>query len=126
VLAERLGIGLIRIDKNLSVSLVSTPRRTQPEENFKLRVAVQLGYVRCVMCATFFPCHDGKKYWGNLQRHISNRQKMLESIEQGKGLVYWPDDASGQDPTHSVRHSDDRLYNRRFLCNTCASLVLGA
>ena len=126
VLAERLGIGLIRIDKNLSVSLISTPRRTQPDENFKLRVAVQLGYVRCVMCATFFPCHDGKKYWGNLQRHISNRQKMLESIEQGKGLVYWPDDASGQDPTHSVRHSDDRLYNRRFMCNTCASLVLGA
>jgi len=124
VLAERLGIGLIRINRQLGISLVSTARRCYPVENFRLRIADQLGYVRCVMCATFFPRSDGKKNWGNLQRHIESRQRMLEGIADGKGLVFWPDDASRQDVTHKVRHNDDLNYNRRFMCNTCATLFV--
>lgn len=124
VLAERLGIGLIRINKHFTVSLVSTARRCTPVENFRLRIADQLGYVRCVMCSTFFPRTDGKKNWGNLQRHIESRQRMLKGIADGKGLVFWPDDASAQDVTHKVRHNDDLNYNRRFMCNTCAALFL--
>ena len=125
VLAERLGIGLIRIDKRRSVTLVSTARRTHPVENFRLRVADQLGYVRCVMCTTFFPRNIEKNYWGNLQRYGPNRKKMLASVEDGKGIVYWPDDASNQDVTHARRHGEEKNFNRRFICNTCSSLVLG-
>ena len=124
MLAERLGVGLIRIDKNLSISLISTARRSQPEENFRLRIADQLGYVKCVLCATFFPRDAGNKRWGNLQRHIDSRKKMVESVEQGKGIVFWPSDASDQDVTHPKRHSDDLNYNRRFMCNSCAALFL--
>ena len=124
MLAERLGVGLIRIDKNLSISLIYTARRSQPEENFRLRIADQLGYVKCVLCATFFPRDAGNKRWGNLQRHIDSRKKMVESVEQGKGIVFWPSDASDQDVTHPKRHSDDLNYNRRFMCNSCAALFL--
>lgn len=124
VLAERLGIGLIRINKRIEISLTSTARQTRPVENLRLQIADQLGFVRCVLCGTFFPrSADGKK-WGNLQRHIGSRQTMISGIENGKGLVYWPDDASHQDVTHKVRHNDDLNYNRRFMCNTCADLFL--
>lgn len=124
VLAERLGIGLIRINKQMEISLVSTARQSHPVENLRLRIADQLGFVRCVLCGTFFPRSDGKKTWGNLQRHIGSRLRMIDGIEQGKGLVFWPDDASHQDVTHQVRHKDDLNYNRRFMCNTCADLFL--
>jgi hypothetical protein len=124
VLAERLGIGLIRINGRSEVSLISTARRCTPVENFRLRIADQLGYVRCVVCATYFPRSNGKASWGNLQRHIQSRRRMIESLAEGRGLVFWPDDASRQDVTHTVRHNSDLNYNRRFMCNTCASLFL--
>lgn len=124
VLAERLGVGLIRINGRMAVSLVSTARRCQPDENFRLKIADQLGFVRCVMCTTFFPRVKDNKNWGNLQRQIGNREKMLESVNDGKGIVFWPKDASKNDVTHNVKHRDDLIYNRRFLCNTCADLFL--
>jgi len=124
VLAERLGIGLIRINRHLAVSLVSTARRCNPDENFRLRIADQLGFVRCVMCTTFFPRKRGNQNWGNIQRHIGNRAKMISSVEDGKGIVFWSDDASKHDVTHDLRHGDDRIYNRRFMCNTCSDLFL--
>jgi hypothetical protein len=124
VLAERLGVGLIRIDSHLAVSLVSTARRCQPDENFRLRIADQLGFVRCVMCTTFFPRNREGKNWGNLQKHTDNRSKMIAGVEDGRGIVFWPDDASQHDVTHDLRHSDDKIYNRRFMCNTCSDLFL--
>ena len=124
VLAERLGVGLIRINSHLAVSLVSTARRCQPDENFRLRIADQLGFVRCVICTTFFPRKRESQNWGNLQKHIDDREKMISSVEDGKGIVFWPDDASKHDVTHDLRHSDDRIYNRRFACNTCSGLFL--
>lgn len=124
VLAERLGIGLIRINKQIQMSLVSTARQSHPVENLRLRIADQLGYVKCVICGTFFPRGDGKARWGNLQRHSDSRQKMITGVEDGKGLVFWPEDASRQDLTHKKRHNDDLIYNRRFMCNTCADLLL--
>ena len=125
VLAERLGVGLIRVNSRLTVSLVSTARRCQPDENFRLKIAFQLGYVRCAMCSTFFPRNREKQYWGNLQEHVDDRKKMIASVESGKkGIMFWSEDASQQDVTHDVRHSDDRIYNKRFVCNTCADLFL--
>ena len=124
VLAERLGIGLIRIDSRFASSLVSTARRCHPVENFRLRIADQLGYVRCVICTTFFPRSHGNLAWGNIQRQTENRARMIEGIAEGKGLAFWPDDASKHDLTHSSRHKDDLKYNRRFMCNTCSSLFL--
>lgn len=124
VLAERLGVGLIRINSQLAVSLVSTAKRCLPDENFRLKIADQLGFVRCVMCTTFFPRNKDGKNWGNLQKHIDNRARMISSIENRKGIVFWPDDASQHDVTHDQRHNDDRIYNRRFMCNTCSDLFL--
>ena len=126
VLAERLGIGLIRINQSLKLSLISTARRFQPIENFRLRIAHQLGFVRCVICTTFFPHSDGARGWNMLQRHIDNRQTIVSNVEEGKGIVFWPDDASTNDVTHQIRHSDDDKanYNSRMMCNTCARLLL--
>lgn len=124
VLAERLGVGLIRIDSRLSVSLISTARRCQPDENFRLKIADQLGFVRCVMCTTFFGRNRENRNWGNLQKHVDNRAKMISSVGDGKGIYFYSDDASSNDVTHDTRHSGDRIYNRRFMCNTCADLFL--
>lgn len=124
VLAERLGIGLIRVHSDMSVNLISTARKCQPIENFQLRVADQLGYVKCIICTTYFSRSNGLSSWGGLQRHIDNRTKMLQSVESGKGIVFWPDDASKQDVTHSVKHGNDMKFNRRFVCNTCSRLFL--
>jgi hypothetical protein len=62
--------------------------------------------------------------WKLLQRDTPNRARIEAGINEGKGFVFWPKDASAQDMTHESRHSDGRLYNRRFLCNTCARLIL--
>jgi hypothetical protein len=125
--AEQLGVGLIQIGLNLKIRLVSTAKRCEPVENFKLKLADQMGYVRCAICSTFFPRSETNKSlydWSELQRDSSVRGRVRTGIENGKGLVFWPADASSQDMTHKARHSDDRLYNRRFLCNTCARLFL--
>ena len=55
VIAEQLGVGLIRIQKLEHIELVSTARRCTPIENLKLQIADQIGYVRCTICSTFFP-----------------------------------------------------------------------
>jgi hypothetical protein len=125
--AEQLGVGLIRITKELRVEMISTARRTQPVENFKLRLADQMGYVRCSLCQTFFARSEANRSlfdWSLLQRDSSNAARVEAGIDGGKGFVFWPEDASAQDMTHENRHSDGRLYNRRFLCNTCARLTL--
>jgi len=126
-IAEQLGIGLIRIAKNNRVEQVSNARRCQPVDNFKLRLADQMGFVQCSICDTFFARSEtnrGLYDWSRLQRDSSNLARKKAGIEAGKGFVFWPEDASYQDVTHAHRHSDGALYNRRFLCNTCASLFL--
>lgn len=126
-IAEQLGIGLIRIGKNNRVEQVSNARRCQPVENFKLRLADQMGFVQCSICGTFFARSESNRNlydWSRLQRDTSNSARKRAGIEAGKGFVFWPEDASSQDVTHQSRHSDGRLYNRRFLCNTCATLFL--
>jgi hypothetical protein len=125
--AEQLGVGLIRITRERKIEQISTARRTQPVENFKLRLADQMGYVRCSICQTFFPRSDTNRNiydWSLLQRDSSNATRIATGIKEGKGFVFWPEDASAQDLTHERRHADGRLYNRRFLCNTCARLTL--
>lgn len=125
LLAERLGIGLIRIDKSLRISMISTARQGVPVENLRLKVADQLGFVKCVLCATFFPRNDKERFWGNLQRYNINRQRMIKGVQDGRGLVFWPEDASHQDKTHQKRHPNSvGIYNRRFMCNTCSRIVL--
>lgn len=126
-IAEQLGIGLIRITKDNRVEQVSNARRCQPVEDFKLRLADQMGFVRCTICDTFFARSETNRSiydWSRLQRDSSNSKRKKAGIEDGKGFVFWPEDASSQDLTHESRHSDGRLYNRRFLCNTCATLFL--
>jgi hypothetical protein len=125
--AEQLGVGLIRISKDKHVELVSTARRSEPVENYKLRLADQMGFVRCSICTTFFARSETNKSlydWSLLQRDSTNTARIKAGIEEGKGFVFWPEHASEQDKTHSDRHKDGRLYNRRFLCNTCATLFL--
>jgi len=125
--AEQLGVGLIRITADKRVEMVSTARRCEPVENFKLRLADQMGFVRCSICSTFFARSDSNRSlydWSLLQRHSTNTSRVKAGIEDGKGFVFWPEHASGQDPTHNDRHKDGRLYNRRFLCNTCATLFV--
>jgi len=127
VLAHQLGVGLIRIKSVKSIELISSAEHSIPNENFKLRIADQLGYVHCSICSTFFERdRKNKNDFALLQRHIENRLLMKKGIEKGKGLMFWPEDASWNDVTHDGRHKDDRFYNRRFLCKTCASLFLSS
>lgn len=124
-IAEQLGIGLLRIRRNQQVDLVSTARRCHPSENFRLRIADQLNYVKCTVCTTFFPRSKENKSlydWSLLEKDKDNRAKIRKAIEDGRGLVYWPEHASAQDTTHNKRHRDEKIYNRRFLCKTCANL----
>jgi hypothetical protein len=126
VIAEQLGVGLIRIQKLEHIELVSTARRCTPIENLKLQIADQIGYVRCTICSTFFPRsrdNKNKTDWSLLQRDSSNIEKMVDSVNEGKGLVFWPKDASQNDKSHDSRHRDKRIYNRRFMCNTCSNLI---
>jgi len=127
LLAHQLGVGLIRIYGPRKIRLVSSAEQCVPVENFKLRIADQLGYVRCTICSTFFPRGESVRRgfdWSLLQRHLDNRVLMKKGVEKGKGIVFWPDDASKNDLTHKKRHKDGRLYNRRFACNTCAQIFL--
>jgi hypothetical protein len=62
--------------------------------------------------------------WTNLEKHKDNRNLMIKGIGNGKGLVFWPDEATRNDVTHDHRHKDGLNYNRRFVYNTCASLFL--
>ena len=127
LLAHQLGVGLIRIRSLGSIDLVSSAEQCVPVQNFKLRIADQLGYVRCSICSTFFQTGKRKgKYfdWTNLEKHKDNRNLMIKGIGNGKGLVFWPDEATRNDVTHDHRHKDGLNYNRRFACNTCASLFL--
>jgi hypothetical protein len=128
-LADKLGIGLIRVRSMNRVELVSTARRQDPVLEFKLQVADQLGYVACTICETYFPRNwkSRQKYgWDNLVRDQKNRARIERSISDGRGLVFWPVDASANDRTHNVRHEDGSIYNRRFVCNTCARLFFGS
>jgi hypothetical protein len=125
VIAEQLGIGLIRIQDAKHIELISTAKRCAPIENLKLQIADQMNYVRCTICATFFPRsrdNRSKSDWSLLQRDSSNIEKMNESVNEGKGLVFWPNNASENDKSHDSRHRDNRNYNRRFMCNTCSNL----
>jgi len=129
LLAHQLGVGLIRIRSLGSIALVSSAEQCIPVQNFKLRIAEQLGYVRCSICSTFF--QTGKRMgryfdWTNLEKHKYNRSLMKKRIDNGKGLVFWPDDAKINDVTHDRRHKDGLNYNRRFVCYTCASLFLSS
>ena len=124
-IAEQLGVGLIRIQDISNIELISTARRCAPIENFKLKIADQMGFVRCTICATFFPRsrnNKGKYDWDLLQKDTNKIEKMITSVNDGKGLVFWPKDASKNDKSHNLRHSDDLNYNRRFMCNTCSNL----
>lgn len=126
--AEQLGVGLIRIKRDLSVDLTSTARRVEPIQNFRLKLADQMGYVECSICRTFFQRSKNNRSlydWDLLQRDNTNRSRVLSGLAAGKGLVFWPEDASTQDSTHNSRHPDGRLYNRRFACNTCSRLFVG-
>lgn len=127
-LAEQLGVGLIRVRNTDTVELVSTAPRSVPVDDFKLQLADKMGYVRCTICATFFPRSETNKNqfsWDLLTKDQDNVRRMKEAIVEGKGLVYWPADASANDRTHGKRHRDGRVYNRRFACNTCARIFVG-
>jgi len=128
-LAEKLGVGLIRVRSKSRVELVSTARRQDPVQDFKLQLADQLGYVECTICRTYFPrnTESTQKFgWDNLVRDQENRSRVERGIAEGRGLVFWPEDASANDRTHGSRHDDGRLYNRRFACTTCARLFFGS
>jgi hypothetical protein len=128
-LAEKLGIGLIRVRSMSRVELVSSARRQDPVQEFKLQVADQLGYVACTICKTYFPrnLESRQKFgWDNLVRDQENRAQVERRISDGRGLAFWPEDASANDKTHNSRHDDGRLYNRRFACTTCARLFFGS
>jgi hypothetical protein len=128
-LAEKLGIGLIRIRDSRRVELVSTARRQSPFGDFKLQLADQLGYVECTICRTYFPRNKNSKQrfgWDNLVRDQESRTRVERAVGKGRGLVFWPEDASKNDRTHHLRHDDGRIYNRRFACKTCARLFFGA
>lgn len=127
-LAEKLGVGLIRVRSVSRVELVSTARRQEPVQDLKLQLADQLGYVECTICKTYFLRNKESKQkygWDNLVRDQGNRVRVERSIREGRGLVFWPEDASANDRTHGARHDDGRLYNRRFACTTCARLFFG-
>jgi len=127
-LAEKLGIGLIRLRSISRVELVSTARRQDPVSEFKLQLADQLGYVVCTICKTYFlrNLKSRQKFgWDNLVRDQENRSRMERSVSEGRGLVFWPEDASANDRTHKLRHDEEAIYNRRFACNTCARLFFG-
>lgn len=128
-LAEQLGVGLIRIKSRRQIQLISTARRCEPVSDLRLQLSYQIGYVQCTVCQTFFPRVDttgAKQAKSLLQRDLDSRARVIRGIADGKGLVYWPEDAADQDKTHSKRHADGLIYNRRFLCNTCATLLLSS
>ncbi len=127
-LAERLGVGLIRIRGKSSVELVSTARLQNPIEDFKRQLADQVGFVECSICRTYFPrnINSTQRYgWKNLVRDHRDRSRVERKIMEGRGLVFWPENASENDRTHDARHKTGQIYNRRFACNTCARLFYG-
>ncbi len=111
-IANALGIGLIRINGNRCMEVLSSPKYEPISSlHFSLLEGMALG--RCQICESIFETGEKGRRYANI-----TRENIDKAIEEEKGVMFWNREVSERKAKLGLR-SGRYVYERRFVCPDC-------
>jgi hypothetical protein len=111
-IASKLGVGLLAIRPNGTVSeILASPEHT-PMPNMRADIIEKLIYAQCVICNSVFKRGDETSYNRFVKRNL------LKAMKEEKGYVYWLWEVNN-------RRKIKLAYNyvRRYICSDCVQAL---
>jgi len=114
-IASHLGVGLVQI-KNRSCKEVLSSPYYKPITKLNLLLLERIGIGKCQLCDTFFEISNIET---NIFANLA-KEDLKKAIENEKGIIFWNRELSDRKKRLGLdKHSDDRTYERRFICPDC-------
>ena len=113
-IAARLKIGLIALRGNGRIAEVQTSPLHEPIEGLRLQVIEAMGHAVCSVCSAVFRRGEDGREFANVKRAGVNPGAVKKAVAEGKGYVYWLQEASGRD-----KKQRSLMYRRRYVCPDC-------
>jgi hypothetical protein len=117
MIANHLGIGLIRIMKNNCKEILSSPYYSPiPKFSSLILEKMKLGY--CRLCGSTFEIGTIRNF-DNLVKY-----KASNALKKRKGLMFWNHEVAERKRKMGIKTKKNNLsYERRFICKDCIETI---
>lgn len=119
VVAGRLGIGLLEINKGRVFERLTAPPQA-PLPELRLRLLEKLHCGVCSLCSTVFRlAEEGKQGFGRMVRASIPKNTLRVAADRERGYMFWLIDAAEERDTRERQMT----YWRRYLCPDCVQAL---
>ncbi len=118
-IANRLGIGLIRIKSKTTMNVVLSAPTREPIDRLRTQLCERLGYSRCTVCQTLFQrgsTPTGYQYVTRQEHHTG--AALRKAVAAEKGIMYWLYDSATMSGKSNAGGVTTR---RRYVCPDCVA-----
>lgn len=118
MIANHLGIGLIRIQKTTCKEIISSPYHA-PITKFNALILERMKLGDCRLCGSTFEIGKNKRY-DNMAR-----ENITKAIDDEKGLIFWNREVAERKRQLGIRAKDNETtFERRYICPDCIKTII--